>query len=178
MSISWRRQTSVQGKTIGELIFIILRMEKHDAYLRKKNKDKQNRVANNSATRLRVNQLIRICRTRCVTKCQGLTCQHHYSTIIQHLPACMCAQAINAFFPFSKEESLWWRVEKKEAQQKPAELRKSDAVSSSGTQTLPSPLLSCSSVTCIQHGLHANQPLTGNTFSVPSWYSDAGQDWS
>lgn len=77
---------------------------------------------------------------------------------------CVCAQAINTFFPFSKEESLWWRVEKKEAQQKPAELRKSDAVSSSGTQTLPSPLFSCSSVKCIQHRLDANQPLTGDTF--------------
>lgn len=142
-----------------------------------KNEGKQNRVANNSATCLRVNQLIGICLTRCVTKCRGLTCQHHYSTIIQHLPACVCAQAINTFFPFSKEESLWWRVEKKEAQQNPAELRKSDAVSSSGTQTLPSLLLSCSSVKCIQHRLHANQPLTGDTFqSLLDSY--ARQDWS
>lgn len=138
-------------------------MEKHDAYLRK-NECKQNRVAHNSATCLRVNQLIEICLTRCVTKCQGLACQHHYSTIIQHLPACVCAQAINTFFPFIKQESLWWWVEKKEAQQNPAELRKSDTVSSSGTQTLPSLLLSCSSVKCIQHRLRANQPLTGDTF--------------
>lgn len=77
---------------------------------------------------------------------------------------CVCAQAINTFFPFSGEESLWWRVEKKEAEQNPAELRKVDAVSFSVTQTLPSLLLSRLSVKCIQRRLDANQPLTGDAF--------------